>query len=95
MPELQTLSAKYMSRGLSVVGLSVDDEEPDAVEFVKTVKVKFPTVWDGTHAIVGKWKPTTMPTTYVVDRAGFVRFIHHGFHDTDARTLESEVTGLL
>lgn len=95
MPQLQALYARYKDRGLAVVALSVDDDEPDALAFTKAVRVTFPTPWDGSHAIVEKWKPTTMPTTYVVDRAGIVRFIHHGFHEGDTKTLESELSDYL
>jgi thiol-disulfide isomerase/thioredoxin len=95
MPQLQALYAKYKDRGLAVVALSVDDDEPDALAFTRVVRVTFPTPWDGSHAIVKKWMPTTMPTTYVVDRAGIVRFVHHGFHEGDTKILENELGDFL
>jgi hypothetical protein len=36
-----------------------------------------------------------MPTTFVVDRQGVVRFVHFGYHDGEELEIEKEVKGLL
>jgi hypothetical protein len=36
-----------------------------------------------------------MPSSYIVDRSGAVRFVHEGFHAKDAKALEAEVKQLL
>ena len=93
MPELESLYVKYKTKGLSVVGLSVDEDENDAQGFLKAVGATFPIVRNS--SLIAKWKPTVMPTTYVVDREGIVRFVHGGFHDDDTKRVEAEVKSLL
>ncbi len=95
LPDLQKVHAKYNGSGLAVVGISVDDEQDDARGFAKSHGVTFPIAWDDDKEIVGKWKPTMMPTTYVVDRAGIVRHVHAGFTVGDTAAIVREAEALL
>jgi hypothetical protein len=36
-----------------------------------------------------------MPTSFVVDQAGIVRFVHSGFHAGEEQEIESEINSLL
>jgi hypothetical protein len=36
-----------------------------------------------------------MPTAYVIDKKGVVRFVHTGFHDDEPAKLETEIKSLL
>jgi hypothetical protein len=36
-----------------------------------------------------------MPSTYVIDKHGSLRFTHSGYHDGEGSTLEAEVKSLL
>jgi peroxiredoxin len=36
-----------------------------------------------------------MPSTFVIDRSGVVRYVHAGYHDDEAEKLEKEVSKLL
>lgn len=71
-PTLNALSARYGERGLTVVGVSVDDEAASARRFVDELRPTFPIVHDATHQIAERWSPPSMPTTYVVGRDGRV-----------------------
>lgn len=95
MPKLEAFYRKHKAAGLSIVAISVDDEEPDAADFVKSLGLTYPTPWDGARKLVEAWKPRTMPTTYVVDREGVVRFLHGGYSDGEEVAIEREVKGLL
>lgn len=95
MPLLQKLSAKYGDKGFVVVGVSVDKELSKAKEFLAREKVTFRAVFDGEHVVAGRYAPPKMPSSYVVDKKGVVRFIHEGFQASDAGKLESEISSLL
>jgi len=90
LPALQKLYAKYSSGEVAVVGISVDDEEAAGSDFARLHGVKFPVVWDEGHRVTEKWRPATMPTTYVLDATATVRYVHAGFHDTDQIAREVE-----
>lgn len=95
-PKLQELYTKYQSNGFEIVGLSEDDENQGIAEFGQAHgSVKFPIGWDNGKSIAGQYKPPTMPTSFVVDKNGIVRFAHVGYHDNDQAEIEKELKTLL
>jgi thiol-disulfide isomerase/thioredoxin len=95
MPVLDRLYKKHKDKGLVVVGVSVDEEVGNLRGLLKQVRVTFPIVHDGSKAVAGRFKPPRMPSSYIVDRKGIVRFVHAGFRADDAAKIESQVTSLL
>jgi thiol-disulfide isomerase/thioredoxin len=94
MPELDAIYKRH--HGLvAVIGLSEDDDERDMRAFVATTGVVFTVLWDGAKAKASRWRPSTMPATYVVDKHGSTRFTHAGYRDGDGDALETEVQSLL
>ena len=94
-PALDKLHAEFEPRGLRMVGVSVDERRPAFDAFLARMKPTFSVVRDGAQKLVGQIKVPTMPTSYLIDRAGRVRFVHRGFHeDTDA-ALRKEISQLL
>lgn len=95
-PKLQELYTKYKASGLEIVGVSQDEENSGIAEFGKSHgDVKFPLVWDDKKSIAGQWKPPSMPTSFVIDKNGIVRFAHVGYHDGDEAEIETELKSLL
>lgn len=95
MPVLESLYKRFGSKGLVVVGVSVDNDRKNAKTFIDGMKVSFPIVHDADKSVAGKFKPPRMPTSYVIDKAGKVRFVHAGFRKDDAKELEEQVVSLL
>jgi peroxiredoxin len=94
-PKLQELYAKYKGNGLTVVGISEDDEKDGIAAFGGSYGAKFPLVWDETKSVAGKWNPGSMPATFIVDRKGVVRFFHHGYREGDEVEIEQQIKSLL
>jgi peroxiredoxin len=94
-PKLQDLSTKYKASGLEIVGVSEDEDSKGIADFGKTYGAKFPLVWDNGKALADKWKPPNMPSSYIVDKTGVVRFVHMGYHDGEEVEIEKEVKSLL
>ena len=46
-------------------------------------------------AITRRWPFEVLPTSYVIDRDGIVRYVHEGFGDTSGATIAAEVEALL
>ena len=96
-PRLQELNAKYAESGLQIVAISEDEvEDRDKVPvFAQTYGVGFIVGWDEDRAIAKAYKPETMPSSYIVDKKGFVRFVHLGYHDGEEVEDEREIKDLL
>jgi peroxiredoxin len=95
MPVLESLYKRFKDSGLVIIGVSVDNEAANAKKFLTSVKVSFPIVHDAAHQVTGKYSPPRMPTSYVIDKTGKIRFVHAGFRKEDGKKLEEEVTKLL
>ena len=94
-PKLEALNAKYASNGLEVVGISEDDDNSGIRAFQKGLGATFPVVWDASKSIASKWQPKSMPSTFILDRHGTIRYVHLGYHDHEEAAIEREVQSLL
>jgi thiol-disulfide isomerase/thioredoxin len=95
-PAYSRLQAAYATRGLTIVAVSVDDSPAAYAAFIAKLKPSFATVHDSGHRLVSVVQVPTMPTSYLVDRSGKVRFVHAGFHgDLTERELRREIETLL
>jgi peroxiredoxin len=95
LPVLQKLYKKYSGQGLVVVGVSVDKDASNIQSFLKKLAVSFPVVHDAGHEVSGRYQPPRMPSSYIVDRKGIVRYVHGGFRADDAAVFEKQIQELL
>jgi len=95
MPVLEKLYKKYGSKGLVIVGVSVDKDASNIKGFLKKIGVTFPVVHDANHQVSGRYQPPRMPSSYIVDRKGIVRYVHGGYRADDAAKIEKELVALL
>jgi len=94
-PKLQELHVKYKSAGLEIIALSADDEKDGIASFAKQYGAKFPVCWDESKKVIKKYEPKTMPSTYILDKTGKVRFTHSGYHEGEEAEMEKEIKSLL
>ncbi len=94
-PKLEDLYVKFKASGMDLIAVSEDDENSGLTDFGATFGAKFPLVWDNGKAIAGKWQPKSMPSTFIIDKKGIVRFVHLGYHDGEEIEIEKEVKSLL
>jgi cytochrome c biogenesis protein CcmG, thiol:disulfide interchange protein DsbE len=93
-PAYQALVDEFGGK-LAVIGVSVDDDSSGIEKFRSETGVNFPLVWDDGQTVAGSYKPGTMPTSFVIDKAGIVAVIHEGFHEGDEATLRQKIRSLL
>jgi peroxiredoxin len=96
-PKLQQLNAKYGASGLQVVGISEDEPEDKGKipSFASTYGARFAIGWDQDRSISDRYKPETMPSSFLIDKRGVVRFAHVGYRAGDELEIEKEVQDLL
>ncbi len=96
-PKLQDLNTKYAASGLSIVGISEDevDDKDKIPGFADTYGAKFTLGWDEDKAVARSYKPETMPSSFLIDKKGVIRFAHVGYHDGEEVEVEKEIKELL
>jgi thiol-disulfide isomerase/thioredoxin len=94
MPHLSTMQGRYGSRGLVVLGLSVDDAPTRAVwDFAQRLHVSFPVAM-ATEGLLDDYGPIrSIPTTIFIDRKGHIVRRVVGY--VDEETLEGFVREIL
>ena len=95
MPQLERLYREYRKRGLLVVGVNKDVATEDALHFLRRMDVTFPLVADRDDSVARAFDVRAMPSGYLVDRRGVVRYVHRGFTAATAAELRSEIESLL
>lgn len=76
LAELDAVYRTYGPAGLTVYGISIDDDQGDAKEFSTSVGVGFPMLADPEKAVGREYGVDRLPTIVIVDRAGKVRYVH-------------------
>lgn len=94
LPFLERLRAEHPA-GLVVIGIAEEVSDASVRGLLARTGAHFTIVRDARHAVAGRYAPRAMPTTFIVDRAGVVRFEHEGFRSEDASRIQAEVEQLL
>ena len=95
MPVLEEIRAKYKDQGFEVVAVNVDEATDDAVRFLQKYPVSYPILLDPKGKTPAQYKVEGMPTAYIVDKAGVIRYVHSGFQNHDREKIEATVKKLL
>ncbi|MHB9037441.1 MAG: TlpA family protein disulfide reductase [Armatimonadota bacterium] len=104
IPYLIDLQTKYKDKaGILITGVAIDQEKGKIVDFAKSQGINYTIALDyGAEKIGSSYKIRTIPTTYVIDKKGVVRYIHSGFpvrgtddQKVEIAKIESEIKTLL
>jgi hypothetical protein len=94
-PFLDGLQSRYQSRGLHVVGLTLEDNEDAINAFLDAVPVRFTILRDPTGQAGEAFKVVAMPTTFLLDPDGRVAARFEGGDKRVHERLEAAVRTLL
>ena len=93
LPELKALYTKYHAKGLEIVGINCDSTDNDVNRFTKENTMPWPQlrerIQQGWHPLTTKYKVTGIPTVFLIDKKGVLRF------DDAVQNTEDKVKRLL
>jgi thiol-disulfide isomerase/thioredoxin len=78
MPLLLRLAAAMRGKPFAILGVNVEESRLRAMSTAQRLKLDFPILLDNEGAVFKRWGATVLPTTYVHDAAGVVRYIAQG-----------------
>ena len=95
LPMLDEMAVRLKSKGIEIVGLSIDENKADAEHFLTRKSSWSLTLGhDPEQKVADQFKPPKMPTSYVLDRKGVVRQMNAGFERSDAKKIEAQLVEL-
>ena len=75
MPTLEKVYQEYQSQGLVVLGvnLTIEDEPPQIVPFVKEYNITFPILLDVNGEASNLYELRSLPTSFFIGRDGVIK----------------------
>jgi peroxiredoxin len=85
LPLLDEYARELGPRGLSVYGITIDEDVSQVRDFLEQKPVSFPILWDQGAVRLQRYDVRFMPVTLIVDRRGVIRHVHQGWSDGRAK----------
>jgi peroxiredoxin len=95
LPLLDALRREFGADGFQVVAVNVDRDPRKAEEFLTKRPVGYPSVSDPEGKLPVQFEVQTMPTSFLIDRKGVIRYVHRGFRKGDEDALRTRIRELM
>ena len=90
-PWLGKVAERYEAKGLVVVAIDLDKDRTLAERFLREQKPPFTVAFDPAGRAAEAFGVETMPSSFLVNRAGQVVYSHPGFYPQDVDTFEKRI----
>lgn len=94
-PALDALYREYQPKGLEVVAVNLDEQRKSADTFLAAHPHRMPVLFDPQGVAPQAFGVKGMPTSYLIDRSGTIRFTHMGYSGNVDVSYRREIAQLL
>lgn len=95
MPLLDEMAGRLKQKGVQIIAVSVDEDKDSAQTFLSSRPSWSLTVaHDPKGRLPEALRPGKMPSSYVVDAEGIIRYVNEGFERGDLKVLEKRLVAL-
>lgn len=97
-PELVRLTSEYDPSRFVTMAVSEDKMRSNVERFVSAypdLPENFHVLLDSRSDAVKKYSVLAMPTSFIIDAGGVVRYVHYGFNESDPDSWRTELKTLL
>lgn len=95
MPQYEKLQASLPREDFAIVAINVDETRSEAEKFLSAHPVSYTVVLDPAGDVPKAYGLIGMPTSYLLDRNGVVRWRGQGFKSADIDVLRQEIDKLI
>jgi peroxiredoxin len=95
LPVLDALRGEFGPEDFQVLAVNVDRDPRKAEDFLSRRPVGYPSVSDPEGALPVRFGVQTMPTSFLIDREGVIRYVHRGFRKGDEDVLRARIRELM
>jgi peroxiredoxin len=95
MPAMERLHQRYRERGFVLLAVSVDTDMSLVQPFLERYKLTFPVTVDAKMSLANTYGVRALPSSFLVDRGGYLTALALGPRAWDTRAAHSLVEGML
>jgi thiol-disulfide isomerase/thioredoxin len=96
MPVLDDMAGRLAGDGVVIIALSVDEDRAAAEAFLATrPQWRMILAHDPQGTVPERLQPPKMPTSYIIDADGIVRYVNAGFEPGDGPRIEARLRALV
>jgi peroxiredoxin len=95
LPQLDKLQKEYAAKGVKIITVNIDKQRDNADQLVRTLGLSLDVLLDPAGAVAATYDLPKMPSSYVVDKKGVVRYVHEGYESGDVARFKHELDELL
>lgn len=94
-PFLNQLTHEFGDKGLHIVGVNLDEKIDDAQAFLGHHPSHFTIANHGGEQCAKSFDVQAMPSSYLIDKKGVIRYTHQGFREGETEELKAQIVQLL
>ena len=97
MPSMQRLKEKMTGKPFTILAVDMAEESADVSAFLSkhNIKVDFPLLLDPDGTVVEQWMISAVPTTFILDPTGKIRYALYGGLEWDNDEVIGTLNGLM
>lgn len=95
MPILDQLYQRYEPMGFTLLGVNVEEDSAAAEKVLREIPVSFPVLYDSKNQVSENYQVRAMPSTFLIDRDGKVRYLHKGYKPGYEEDYQQQVRELI
>jgi len=90
-PWMSSMLDRYSGQGLVIVAINLDKKREAADTFLQTFPAPFVVAFDPTGKTAEAFHVEAMPSSFIVSRTGRIVYLHPGFDQSKAQTVEDQI----
>ena len=95
LPLMEEMRKEFEGTDLQVLAINVDKDLGKAKKFLLKRPIGYPSAQDPEGRLPGSFEVETMPTSFIIDRNGVIRYVHKGFRPSDMDEIRERVRAIL
>jgi peroxiredoxin len=95
IPEIEAMRSEFPADRFQIIAVNLDQKTSKALRFLEKNPIGYPSATDPKGRLPEQFGLSTMPTSYLIDEDGVIRYVHRGFKRGDGSELRREIRALL
>ena len=95
--DLDRLASLYKNKGFSILSISIDTQRSlsEVKRYIRSKSYNYDVFIDPNQQVFKKLNGNIMPTNILINRDGFIVWMHYGYMPGDEKNMEKEILKVL